>query len=84
MGRTRRGRLLVSIVASLTTVLTLITLAVPDWIEGITGADPDRGNGSLEWLVVLALAATSAGLWAVAWRWHRRWGRTGSPVRLSE
>ena len=84
MGRTRRGRLLLSIVASLTTVLTFVTLAVPDWIEVITGEGPDHGDGSLEWLMVLALAATSAGLWAVAWRWHRRWGRTGSPVRLSE
>jgi len=84
MGRTRRGRLLVSIVASLTTVLTLITLAVPDWIEGITGADPDRGNGSLEWLIVLALAVASAGLWALAWRWRGVRGRTDSPVRLSE
>ena len=71
MHRARRGPLLLSAAAALTSVLTVVTLAVPDWIEVLTGSDPDGGDGSLEWLVVLALAALAVGLWAGAWRLWR-------------
>jgi len=36
--------------------LTLLTLVVPDWIEVVFGVEPDGGNGSLEWLLVAAMA----------------------------
>ncbi len=54
--------------ASTTSVLALITLIFPDWIEFVSGLDPDQHGGSAEWLIVgglilitilvLALAAT--------------------------
>jgi hypothetical protein len=78
--RERWGSLLLSIAASLTSVVTLVTLAVPDWIEEISGIDPDRGDGSLEWLLVVVLAVVSAGLWAATWWRHRRWRRTTTPA----
>jgi hypothetical protein len=43
------AELVLTIVAASLAVLTLVW---PDWIEGLTGFDPDAHNGSVEWLVV--------------------------------
>ena len=34
--------------AALGTVLFILTLAFPEWIEAVFGVDPDGGNGLLE------------------------------------
>lgn len=60
--------------AALTTVVLLVTLAWKEWIEAIFGADPDGGDGSLEWAVVAALLAVSVTLSAMA---RAEWRRTG-------
>jgi len=46
--------------AALAGVLALITVFWRDWIE-ITGWDPDRHSGALEWWVVAVLAAIALG-----------------------
>lgn len=46
--------------------LALLTLVVPDWIEAVLHVDPDGGNGSVEWLVVLVLAAAAVVFGAMA------------------
>jgi hypothetical protein len=48
--------------------LAALTLLWRDWIEIVFGADPDHGDGSLEWMIVgvLIIAAAAFGLWATS------------------
>jgi hypothetical protein len=50
--------------------LGLLTVSWHDWIEGLTGWDPDRHNGGLEWLIVVVLLAAAVTMGLVA---HRDW-----------
>jgi hypothetical protein len=47
---------------------TILTAVWPDWIEGLTGFDPDHGNGSVEWLIVAVLAVATLVVAALARR----------------
>jgi hypothetical protein len=61
-----------SIFASATGVLAVVTTFWHDWIEAVFGFDPDRGNGSAEWLAVAALAVVTVALAAGArYEWRR-------------
>lgn len=51
-------------------VLGIVTAFWHDWIEALTGWDPDHHNGSVEWLIVAALLVISAALGALA---RREW-----------
>jgi len=37
--------------------VTILTAVWPTWIEGVSGFDPDGGNGTAEWWIVAVLAA---------------------------
>lgn len=57
--------------ASLTSVLLLLTLVWRDWFEAVFKIDPDQHSGSLEWGIVLALlgaTALAAGAAYADWR----------------
>jgi len=57
--------------AALSGLLGLLTLIWPDWIEGLTGWNPDQNGGAMEWLLVALLAVVAAGralLARVEWR----------------
>ena len=58
--------------ASACGALALLTLFLRDWIEALTGFNPDRGNGSFEWVLVggLVLAFVTSGIAA-----RREWTR---------
>ncbi|MEU8528374.1 MULTISPECIES: ABC transporter permease [Streptomyces] len=48
-----------TVAAAISGCLFLVTLAWPDWIEGVFGVDPDKHSGALEWAIVaVALCAT--------------------------
>lgn len=60
-----------SVPGSVTGLAAIITFFWHDWIEVASGMDPDRGNGSAEWLVVVVLLALTVALAACArheWR----------------
>lgn len=46
---------------SFTGVLFVVTLFWHDWLEAF-GFDPDNGNGTVEWLIVAALAVITIAL----------------------
>jgi hypothetical protein len=41
--------------AALSGFLAILTLFTRDWIEALTGFDPDNHNGSFEWAIVAML-----------------------------
>jgi hypothetical protein len=52
--------------------LAVLTIVWTDWIEALTGYDPDRHDGSVEWLIVIALFAICAGsAFAARVEWRR-------------
>ncbi|MGH8894250.1 MAG: hypothetical protein ACRDWY_13255 [Actinomycetes bacterium] len=53
-------------------VLAVITAIVPDWIERLTGAQPDSGAGELEWLLAIIPAVIAVFLGVLARRDWRR------------
>jgi hypothetical protein len=53
------------------------TLIDKEWIEALTGLDPDAGSGALEWGLTLAFAAAALLSASLAWLEWRR----ASPAR---
>ena len=57
--------------AAITGLLALITPIFPDWIEFVSGWDPDQHNGSVEWMIVVGLFVVTivmVVLAAIEWR----------------
>ena len=72
MANTGRIAFLVeTVVAALSASLAVLTSIWPDWIELILGFDPDRGDGSLEWVIAVGLGALALLLGLLA-RYHWR------------
>jgi hypothetical protein len=63
--------------AILSSALLVLTLVWRDWIEKLTGLDPDSGSGSVEWATVAALLALAVCLITVSTREWRATPVTG-------
>ena len=59
-------------------VLAVLAIFWPDWIEALTGFDPDQHDGTVEWLIVIALLST-----APYWRSRRAPNGAVAGQRLS-
>jgi hypothetical protein len=59
-----------AVVALCAGALGILTIFWHDWIEALTGWDPDHHNGSVEWIIVVVLLAISVVLGATA---RRHW-----------
>jgi hypothetical protein len=79
--RTHLSRTLFWVEAALAGVagfLTVLTLFTREWIEAVINVDPDGGDGSLEWLIAVALAAVTVGFAVLARLvWRRMWPAYG-------
>lgn len=51
-------------------ILGVLTIFWHDWIEALTGQDPDHHNGSMEWIVVVGLLAVAV---TVGFAARRHW-----------
>jgi hypothetical protein len=66
----------------LSTMLFVLTLVDPQWIERLFDESPDGGDGSAEsWIVGASLLVAALASAALAWRERRRLanGRRGAP-----
>jgi hypothetical protein len=59
-----------SIVALCAGILGILTIFWHDWIEALTGWDPDQHNGTVEWIVVAGLLAIAVTMGLTA---RRNW-----------
>jgi hypothetical protein len=58
--------------------LAVLAMAVPDWIEEVSGLHPDGGEGTTEWAIALAFLAVAMAGFALASReawWTRAHSR---------
>jgi hypothetical protein len=60
------------VLSLISALLTALTIAWPDWIEGIFEVDPDAGSGSTEWGISLAFIVVTLMLAALTGRTWRR------------
>jgi hypothetical protein len=60
-------------------ILGLVTIFWHDWIEALTGWDPDQHNGTVEWVLVVVLLAVAIAVGLVA---RRHWRLLAAGARL--
>jgi hypothetical protein len=70
--RLRRRVRIEVILAVISAVLCVVTLISPEWIEELTGLEPDAGSGTLEWLIAGAFLVGASISAALARRDYRR------------
>jgi hypothetical protein len=63
--------LIETIGAGLSGIMFVVTVLWPDWIEAVTGWNPDGGSGALEWGIALAFALSAVTLGLLAHRYRR-------------
>jgi hypothetical protein len=60
------------VLGTITAILFLVTLVWHDWIEILFDADPDKGNGLVEWGIVGILLVATIILYLLAgYEWRK-------------
>jgi hypothetical protein len=72
MERVRRRLRIEVVLTVVTAALCVLTLVAPEWIEELTGLEPDAGSGALEWTIAGAFLVAAAVCAVLARRDHRR------------
>ena len=67
---TRSTFLAQSLSATVSGLLAVLTAVWPDWVEALTGLNPDGGSGYLEWVIAASFAAAAVLFGALA---RREW-----------
>ena len=70
--RLRRRFRIEVVLAGVSAALLALTLVLPDWIEALTGLDPDGGSGALEWIIAGTMFAVAVASALLARRDHRQ------------
>jgi hypothetical protein len=70
-----------SVTGSVCGMLAVLTVFWPDWIEGLTGYDPDHHSGWFEWAIVVALLVVCAAAGSLA---HAEWRRPRMAVPIAD
>lgn len=82
MSSARRARFWVeSVAGSVCGMLAVLTVFWPDWIEGLTGFDPDHHSGWFEWAIVVALLVVCAAAGSLA---RAEWRRPRVAVPIAD
>lgn len=68
---TRRARLHL-VFALVSAGLTMLAVAIPAWIEEITGIEPDGGGGEFEWLLAVVFCLVGIGFGVLCYRTRRQ------------
>jgi hypothetical protein len=76
--RSRTAFLIETILAVTAAVLFVVTLFWKDWIEVLSGFDPDAHSGAVEWLIPTVLLAVAIGLSLLARAEHRKPARSAT------
>jgi hypothetical protein len=66
MDHVRAARWKIEAVIALCAIGALVTVIFPQWLEGF-GFEPDGGDGSAEWAIVVALGAVALASAALSW-----------------
>jgi hypothetical protein len=68
-----RTRLRIEVVlAVISATLCVLTLVFPEWIEELTGLEPDAGSGALEWIIAGVFFVAAVVSAVLAGRGYRR------------
>jgi hypothetical protein len=72
MEQLRRRLRMEVLLAVISAILCALTLVFPEWIEELTGLEPDAGSGALEWIIAGLFLAAAVVSGVAARRDHRR------------
>jgi ABC-type thiamin/hydroxymethylpyrimidine transport system permease subunit len=72
MERLRRRLRIEVVLAVISAALCVLTLVIPQWVEELTGLEPDAGSGALEWIIAGVFLLAAAVCAVMARRDYRR------------